>query len=139
MPKKKTPKILNAHAKRRAEERYGLELNKDARREIVQMIQSNQAEFVSRTSNNRTLWKVPYQDETLNVVYDKARQAMCTVLPKDAAEFQKTDWSEAEKALQKQSARQAITDELSMVGRQGNFGNANRRFTPRFSSSSLIA
>lgn len=93
---KKTPKILNAHAKKRAEERYGLNLNKEARHEIVQMIQKNQAEFVGKQSNNRTLWRVTYQDQPLNVVYDKARSTMCTVLPKEAHEFQEGGWVEPE-------------------------------------------
>ena len=85
---KKTPQILNAHAKQRAEERYNLNLNKQARHEIVQMIQTNQAEFVGKESNTRTLWRVQYQDQSLNVVYDKARSTMCTVLPQNAVEFQ---------------------------------------------------
>ena len=116
MPDKKTPKILNAHAKKRAEERYGLNLNKEARHEIVQMIQTNQAEFVGKQSNNRTLWRVNYQEQSLNVVYDKARSTMCTVLPQNAVEFQSgTDWSEAEKHHQKAESRAKITAELSEI------------------------
>ena len=113
---KKTPKILNAHAKKRAEERYGLNLNKEARHEIVSMIQQNQAEFVGKQSNTRSLWRVNYQDQSLNVVYDKARNTMCTVLPKEAHEFQGgTDWSEAEKQHEKMESRAAITAELSEI------------------------
>jgi hypothetical protein len=85
---KKTKKILEAHAKAAAEKRYGIVLNKEARREIVQKIQTGDADFVSRTSNNRTLWKVDHNETSLNVVYDKARHALCTVLPKTAWEFQ---------------------------------------------------
>jgi len=85
---KKTKQILEAHAKAAAEERYGVTLNKEARREIVQKIQTGEADFVSRTSNNRTLWKVDHNETSLNVVYDKARHALCTVLPKTAWEFQ---------------------------------------------------
>lgn len=110
---KKTPKILNAHAKKRAEERYGLNLNKEARHEIVQRIQANQAEFVGKQSNNRSLWRVQYQDQSLNVVYDKARSTLCTVLPKEAAEFQAgVDWSEPETKTSAQT-RTEITAELS--------------------------
>ena len=86
---KKTKKILEAHAKAAAEERYGVTLNKEARREIVHKIQTGKADFVSRTSNNRTLWKVDHEETSLNVVYDKARHALCTVLPQNAWEFQK--------------------------------------------------
>src|SRR5271169_6644645 len=114
MAEKKTPKILNAHAKKRAEERYGLNLNKEARHEIVSMIQTNQAEFVGKQSNNRTLWRVSYQDQSLNVVYDKARNTMCTVLPKEAHEFQEgNDWGKSEEHHEKVQARAKVTAELS--------------------------
>lgn len=116
MPNKKTPQILNAHAKKRAEERYGLTLNHKDRAEIVNMIQKNEAEFVGKQSNNRTLWRVSYQDQSLNVVYDKARNSMCTVLPKEAHEFQKgTDWSAAEHEQKRIQSRAAITAELSEI------------------------
>jgi hypothetical protein len=113
---KKTPQILNAHAKQRAEERYGLNLNKHARHEIVQMIQTNQAEFVGKESNNRTLWRVQYQDQSLNVVYDKARSTMCTVLPKEAHEFQPGGWEQPEQHFEGKATgqtRASITAELS--------------------------
>ena len=110
---KKTPKILNAHAKKRAEERYGLNLNKEARHEIVSMIQSNQAEFVGKQSNTRTLWRVNYQEQSLNVVYDKARSTMCTVLPKEAHEFQ-TGYEFAEQTPHQSTVhRNQVTAELS--------------------------
>lgn len=110
---KKTPKILNAHAKKRAEERYGLNLNKEARREIVSKIQANQAEFVGKQSNNRSLWRVQYRDQSLNVVYDKARSTMCTVLPKEASEFQEGGWTEPESTHTSAQTRTEITAELS--------------------------
>jgi hypothetical protein len=109
---KKTPKILNAHAKKRAEERYGLNLNKAARHEIVQMIQKNEAEFVGKESNNRTLWRVQYQDQSLNVVYDKARSTMCTVLPKEAVEFQ-PNAVRPEPETKMSQTRAEVTAELS--------------------------
>jgi hypothetical protein len=111
---KKTPQILNAHAKQRAEERYGLNLNKQARHDVVQMIQTNQAEFVGKQSNSRTLWRVQYQDQSLNVVYDKVRSTVCTVLPKEAHEFQEGGWQEPEPEVQATGqSRAAITAELS--------------------------
>jgi hypothetical protein len=113
---KKTPKILNAHAKKRAEERYGLNLNKEARHEIVSMIQQNQAEFVGKQSNTRSLWRVNYQDQSLNVVYDKARNTMCTVLPKEAHEFQEgNEIGRSDEHYEKVQARAEITAELSEI------------------------
>lgn len=88
----KTKAILEAHAKNRAEERHGISLNHDDRRNIVKMIQEDQegASFVARTSATRTLWKVDYRETSMNVVYDKTRHALCSVLPTNAAEFQVT-------------------------------------------------
>lgn len=113
---KKTPKILNAHAKKRAAERYNIDLNREARQEIVHKIQHNEAEFVGKQSNNRSFWRVQHQGESLNVVYDKQRSTMCTVLPKDAKEFtQPTDWTHAEHEHQRMKSRAEITAELSEI------------------------
>ena len=115
---KKTPQKLNAHAKQRAEERYNLNLNKQARHEIVQMIQTNQAEFVGKESNTRSLWRVQYQDQSLNVVYDKARNTMCTVLPQEAHEFQPGVFEEPNHVIERREnarSRAQITAELSEI------------------------
>jgi hypothetical protein len=113
---KKTPKILNAHAKKRAAERYNIDLNREARQEIVHKIQSNQAEFVGKQSNNRSFWRVEHGGEHLNVVYDKLRSTMCTVLPKEAKEFQKpTDWTQAEHEHQRKESRAEITAEMAEI------------------------
>lgn len=113
---KKTPKILNAHAKKRAAERYNLDLNRDARQEIVRKIQHNEAEFVGKQSNNRSFWRVDHAGESLNVVYDKQRSTMCTVLPKEAKEFQQpTDWTAAEHEHQHQKTRREITEEMAEI------------------------
>jgi hypothetical protein len=115
VPDKKTPKKLNAHSKMRAKERYNLNLNKETRHEIVQMIQSKDqmAEFVGKQSNNRSLWRVNYKDQPLNVVYDKARATLCTVLPPTAAEFQEGGWQEPEREIPAGQSRAEITAELS--------------------------
>jgi hypothetical protein len=111
---KKTPKILNAHAKKRAAERYDIDLNREARQEIVHKIQHNEAEFVGKQSNNRSFWRVEHAGQSLNVVYDKLRSTMCTVLPKDAKEFnQPTDWKSAEHHVEHAKSRAEITAELS--------------------------
>jgi hypothetical protein len=113
---KKTPKILNAHAKKRAAERYNIDLNREARQEIVHKIQHNQAEFVGKQSNNRSFWRVEHGGEHLNVVYDKLRSTMCTVLPKDAKEFQDNPKACAEHGQPNNtSARAAITAEMAEI------------------------
>jgi hypothetical protein len=121
--RKKTPAVLNAHTKRRAEERYGISLNKDDRRSINQKIQTNQAEYVGRSSNTRSLWKVEHEGQTLNVVYDKLRHTCATALPQNAHEFTETmDTTNTflcsatpEEGPATKSARASITDELSRL------------------------
>ena len=113
---KKTPKILNAHAKKRAAERYHIDLNRDARQEIVRKIQHNEAEFVGKQSNNRSFWRVDHAGESLNVVYDKQRSTMCTVLPKEAREFQHgPDLKQAHEHNEFQKTRREITAELAEI------------------------
>ena len=114
----KTPRILNAHAKKRAEERYDVNLNKHARREVVRMIKGEApgAEYIGRQSNNRTFWRVEHGGEKLNVVYDKQRNTLCTVLPKEAREFQAgTDWSQATRTHENAAKREAVTAELAEI------------------------
>ena len=84
----KTKHDVEMHAKKRARQRAGVDLNHDDRRNIVKMIQSGEADFVAKQSNTRSLFKVDYEDTSLNVVYDKARHALRTVLPQSAWEFQ---------------------------------------------------
>lgn len=85
---KKTAADLKAHLRKRATERYDLNLNKDDIREINTKIQSNQAQFVERQSYSRSLWKVEHEGQTLNVVYNNNLHTACTVLPQDAVQFQ---------------------------------------------------
>lgn len=70
-----------AHAKRRALERFGIELTKDVRRTLVQAIQKGEARFRARQSLRITHWIVEYQGKELPVVYDRQRHEIVTVLP----------------------------------------------------------
>jgi hypothetical protein len=85
---KKTAANLKAHLRKRAEQRYGLSLGKEAVREINSKIQNNQAEFVERQSYSRSLWKVEHGGQVLNVVYNNNLHTACTVLPRNATQFQ---------------------------------------------------
>lgn len=69
------------HAKRRALERHGLQLNRFDLFEMVKLIQGQKAEFVERQSLRVTVWRVPWGDRKLKVVYDKVRKNIVTVLP----------------------------------------------------------
>jgi hypothetical protein len=74
-------KSTNAHAKQRALERYGIVLNSKQRYEILKKIQTNQAEFLERQSNSRSVFIVELNNVKLKIVYDGNRKLLRTVLP----------------------------------------------------------
>ncbi len=74
------------HASRRAEERYGLALDKRRYKEAVRQIQSGKAKFLSRDrSPSRrgrfTHWLVNVDGTDMRVVYDNSLATITTVLP----------------------------------------------------------
>jgi hypothetical protein len=73
------------HAKKRALERYGLELNKDSYRGLCKMIQDNQGRCLGKQSLRLSVWAldldVGSEIITCNVVYDKERHTIVTFLP----------------------------------------------------------
>jgi hypothetical protein len=80
-----TKKIsLQAHARRRAKERYGLALTKKLRREIVERIRNGSARFLGRQSLRVTGWEVGVEGKALTVLYDCRRKTLITVLPPGA-------------------------------------------------------
>tara|TARA_Y100000310_G_C20562958_1_gene753977 strand:+ start:802 stop:1143 length:342 start_codon:yes stop_codon:yes gene_type:complete len=81
-------KVQQNHAKRRFLERYGFDLTPSSEKKIVsQIMTSSNAEFVRKTSNRKSVWRVYYQDGSQNwvflVVYDKQRKSLVTCLPLD--------------------------------------------------------
>jgi hypothetical protein len=70
------------HAKRRAAERYGLNLTQDVHRAIVKIIQERGGKLqAQRQSNSRTIFTLPYDGNWLKVVYDKVHHNLVTILP----------------------------------------------------------
>lgn len=90
------------HTKRRARERYGVDLNKDDRRAITQNIKESlevknragrvpcsatntttpaNATFLAKHSNRVSEWEVPYEQHNLRVLYDSKRNSLITCLP----------------------------------------------------------
>ena len=69
------------HARRRAEERYDIDYNRHARRDIIAAIQKNKGILVKRQSQRVTLWYVEYNGEYVKVAYDRNRKEIITFLP----------------------------------------------------------
>jgi hypothetical protein len=73
------------HAKRRAAERVGVNLNHALHTELVQAIQGGQATFIRRQSHRVSHFDVVLPTgQTARVVYDRHRKALITVLPPEA-------------------------------------------------------
>lgn len=73
--------INHLHAKRRAMQRYGLDLNKSLHKQLAQAIRDGHATFVKRRSRTRTVWLVELEGRKIRAVYDSNQHNLVTVLP----------------------------------------------------------
>jgi hypothetical protein len=72
----------NIHTKRRALERFGVELNKKDIRQIVSDIQKQKdtVSFVKTISNRVSVWEVSILENKALALYDKKRKNLVTLL-----------------------------------------------------------
>jgi len=71
------------HAKQRAYQRYGWNLNKHDLNLLAKRIQRGDGRFVERQSNRVTVWDIDINGETARVIYDSQRHQIVTFLPKE--------------------------------------------------------
>lgn len=73
------------HAKKRAEERFGVTLNRDDLRNVASEIRANKCKFHKTISNRVTAWivRLPGAAEDSIALYDKNRKNVITFLPLD--------------------------------------------------------
>jgi hypothetical protein len=71
------------HAKRRANERYGLHLNDNDLLAITRMIQHGEGTFVERMSIRVALWDLVWQGVPVRIAYDSERHTPVTFLHRD--------------------------------------------------------
>jgi hypothetical protein len=79
----KTAKVLRAHVRRRALERFGWELTTHEMEEIVSAIKRGNAQLVDRQSLNVTRYLVKVRDRWVGTAYDKQRKMIRTIFPKE--------------------------------------------------------
>lgn len=79
---KKLPHHQRVHAQRRAKQRYGVELSTRQIKEMARLIRasSDEAELIAKQSLSRKLYRVRYEGNTYNVIYDKKRSTVVTFL-----------------------------------------------------------
>jgi len=88
---KQNPIARRKHARVRAVERYGIELTKKTRREILLLIRQGKILQSRRISTSRSIHKVEYQGQTIVLVYSRTTKDIVTVLPPDCRELAETD------------------------------------------------
>lgn len=77
-PNKKAAQVR--HAKRRANERFGMRLDNNSMIEIAKMIQRGEGAFVEKQSQRIAVWDVMWQGNPMRVVYDKLRKTPVTFM-----------------------------------------------------------
>lgn len=76
-------KAQQRHARRRARERYGIELGRSTRQEIITAIHGGRSTFIRRQSHRVTVHDVLLDDgDHVRVVYDSQRHEVVTFLPR---------------------------------------------------------
>src|SRR5438045_2427999 len=81
-------KAQRRHARRRALERFGLELNRKHLREIVGAIQAQKAELIRQQSLRVSLYRTWVLDQEVFVIYDRRRKEIVTFLTRAQVEHQ---------------------------------------------------
>jgi hypothetical protein len=92
-------KKQSRHARRRARERYALDLHQDAQQQIIRMIQDGEARFIRRQSQRVSLWEVEHDGLRLPIVYDRKRKTIVTVLPQEELLSKGANYERSQKAV----------------------------------------
>ena len=71
------------HAKKRALQRYGIDVNSKLLHELIKQIQSGKSNYLERKTHRISIHLVHYEGKSFKVAYDKTRQNICSFLPKE--------------------------------------------------------
>ena len=75
-------KALKINARRRFQERHGLQFTKEMEDEIKHKIRTNtDATFIRSISNARKEWEVSIDGKIIRIIYDRNRKQIVTALP----------------------------------------------------------
>lgn len=85
----KKSKINYRHFRNRLYKHYQLSIDKHAYKQLSQLIQNRNSNFICKQSQSRSVHEVLYQGQKINVVYDKNQSNLVTVLPPGAKIYRK--------------------------------------------------
>lgn len=77
MKKRRSEKL---HAKKRAKQRYKIDLSHEEYEALCRQIRDGESIFVKKQSNTRTIHDVTYKNKVMRAVYDKLRKCIVTFL-----------------------------------------------------------
>jgi hypothetical protein len=69
------------HAKKRARQRFGLNLSEHQLEELARDVQAQKFKFLERQSQRITVWLATIEEMEVVVVYDNKRQSVTTLIP----------------------------------------------------------
>lgn len=72
-------KAQRAHARRRARERFGVNLKPHVESDIIRRIQAGEAELTRKQSNRVHVYIMQVEDQEMAVVYDRQRKCIVTL------------------------------------------------------------
>ncbi len=70
-----------SHTKLRLAERYGLRVTSAEIFRMAKLIAHGHAQLIDRQSKHVARWALPYQGQTLRLVFDAQRRSIITALP----------------------------------------------------------
>lgn len=79
--KKDKAKTQRIHARKRALQRYNIDINRNDIEEIIKKINSGEAKFIEKQSLRVSIWFVEIKGKKVKVVYDKLRKTIASFLP----------------------------------------------------------
>lgn len=71
---------LEYHSEKRAMERFGIKLDREARFAIHGMIHEGQTRLIQKRSLRRSIHELTYEGKLIHVVYDHKRHSLVTFL-----------------------------------------------------------
>ena len=90
MPRTSKAKAQQAHARKRAMERYGISLTLNDIRHFIAAIKRGEGRLIEHQSHRVSIYDVPFRvaglsvaDIWIRVVYDRSRSTIVSCLPRD--------------------------------------------------------
>lgn len=81
MDAQKLKRKTREHARFRAQQRYGINLNRHTRKDLIQRIKTGKCLLLEKETNSRRKYLVEFEGQKVVVVYSKPRQEIITLLP----------------------------------------------------------